>query len=92
MKNPLRVGERVGLTADFLKFGCNGSYDHSVLRGEIIAIIGSKSYPLAVVQWDGIEDEDANHTYAIGNICRIKSNAFREMTHNHGLHERSIHG
>lgn len=91
MKKPLSIGDRVGLTADFVKFGCDSSFEMAGLRGEIIAILSTCN--LAVVQWDGVPNEEANHTYAIGNLCRIRSNAFREVTyHHHKDYDRKVHG
>lgn len=77
MNKPLSIGERVALTADFVKFACDAKHEFAELRGEVLALVGRN---LAAVQWDGVPDEEANHTYNLGNLCRIRSNAFREVT------------
>jgi predicted metalloendopeptidase len=70
----VKIGDRVALSATFL-YAINGKHDKAKLRGEIIAIIGC----LAVVQWDGVPDEEANHTYNLANLCKPRSVKFIEI-------------
>lgn len=78
-KQKLQIGDRVALTANAVKFIYGGKHAVAKLRGEIVAIVGLGS--LAVVQWDGWADEDANCTYNIANLCKPRSVAFAEVNH-----------
>lgn len=79
MKKTLKIGDRVALTASAVKYTelPKNQYSASRLRGEIIAIV-AHGY-LAVVQWEGVPDHEANHTYAIANLCKPRSVAFSEV-------------
>lgn len=79
MAAKIQLGDRVALTANAVKFTQLPKHQHSAakLRGEVIAILGSGF--LAVVQWDGVADEDANHTYGVAGLCKPRSVAFSEV-------------
>lgn len=79
MTKQIKIGDRVALTATVVKYVHGGKHSAAKLRGEVIAILGS-GY-LAVVQWDGIADEQANHTYGVASLCKPKSVAFSEVRH-----------
>jgi len=79
MAKQIQVGDRVALTANMVKFVHGGKHEAAKLRGEVIAIV-AHGY-LAVVQWDGVSDCDANHTYALAGICKPRSVAFAEVRH-----------
>lgn len=67
---PLAVGDRVALTANFLRSLCLGR-DHAKLRGTITEINDGW---LARVAWEGAEAR----TYNVANLCRERSVAFIE--------------
>lgn len=77
MGKRLAEGDRVALTRRFLgAMPSSRRYELATLRGEVLAVVGA-GY-LVVVQWDGVPDEQANHTYNEANLCRPRSVAFTE--------------
>ncbi len=89
MTAQIKIGDRVALTANYLKIYVSGEhrYSYAQMRGEIIAFCGST---LAVVQWDGVPDELANQTYARGNLCKPRSVAFAEVRHGNADHGKGL--
>lgn len=79
MAKTLKIGDRVALTASAVKYTelPKNRYAASRLRGEVIAIVAG-GY-LAVVQWDGVPDHEANDTYSVHNLCKPRSVAFSEV-------------
>ncbi len=77
MTTKIAIGDRVALTATFVKYAAGNARAHGLakLRGEVIAHLGW----CAVVQWDGVPDEEANHTYNLANLCKPRSVAFTEV-------------